>query len=403
MQQAGFRLQKLRAALFLLHATEKNQSVLVYAAIEAEEDVNTVESNSQATTQVLEQAKAYSPESSFSYQNIQVLKALANFLTCWASRNFSFQVTFAFYATNAIAKENTSERSKRLNIDFPETPLIESLQQAKFDEPKLLNITSTILLDYLTSEKCLEKSLQESVEKWTEQQWQEFFERIDWKFGQQDVVQLKAVLLKSISNSPLYRGRSYEGREELIASRLVDLFDERQSNAVLSERFVYGGDVKNIFLEVSTGAAKVDDHTWQMWQSLTTSDQRGLSQKIRAVCTSISSTKINSLSRKVSAGILFHKSAQQDKRVLSVRYRVYDICKDLLDAFIAENAGKELTEDGLDQQIGRLIEAASSSLTTLSNEYQYPATSKEVVTEIMLELIDSCFLAFDISDEAAND
>jgi flagellar basal body rod protein FlgB len=63
-QQAGFRLQKLRAVELLFDSVEKSETALVYCSIENEEDVNHVDSTGEKT-QYLEQNKQYDPDSSF--------------------------------------------------------------------------------------------------------------------------------------------------------------------------------------------------------------------------------------------------------------------------------------------------------------------------------------------------
>lgn len=395
VQQSGFRLQKLRAVELLLSAVEKNPAALVYAAIETDEDVNLVQADESGKVQFLEQDKEYDEATGFSYQNEQVLKAVCNFITNWASRDFSSSVYFGFYATNRISKERKTELSEELHLQFPDKAILELLSQKNYPYLNLLECTKALLLNYAIKKSALSSSVLETVQKWVDRDWMDFFTQIEWKFGQGDVEEVKTRLLKQISTSKMYKGRSLQDREEIILSRLVDLLDERQALPTPSERFVYGADVKNIYLEVSTGASKIDDPTWNLWNQIQLTDKRGLVEKINAICTSYPDLKIDGLARKASAGLLFHQKASTDKRVISVRYRVYDCAKEALDEFILANGNAQLTVQTLDQKINEVVEVTYQKITELSKDYDYPISNKETIREIVLELVDSCYLAFD--------
>lgn len=398
-QQKGFRLQKLRAVEFIFDSLDKNQQALVYSAIETHEDVNHVASDEKGTQNHLEQNKAYDPDTGFSFQNSQVLKAVCNFIACWAAKDFSSRVFFGYYCTNQVSKERTSDRTTRLKLTLPDKPIIELLTAKEHSYTNLFECVVPLVLDYAKETKAWSQALQNTIAGWDTHNWKDFFSQVVWRFGQQDVQALQTSLTARVKSSPFYQNRSVHGREEFILSRIMDLLDERQSFQNPTERFVYGAEVKNFFLEVSSGEAKLDDPTWQLWKGLNASDKRGLAEKIQAVCSSFSEKQIKTLSRKAAAGMLLNQGADRNKKILSARYRIYDCCKELLDKFIAQNAGAQISGSALDAQVDGLVVAAETRLKELSKDFDYPISNRETVKEVMLELVDSCYLAFDENDK----
>lgn len=399
-KQKGFRLQKLRAVELLFLSLAKNENTLVYCATETDEDVNHVEVTKDEKKEYLEQDKAYDPESSFTFNNEHVLSTLANFIYCWAARNFSNTVNFGFYTTNKFGKERSTDKSNSLGISFPDEAIIKLLIDEKYEYQDVLETIKSLVCNHLEglSPNDPMKVALHTLRPWAGNDMKDFLSRVSWKFGQEDTQELQQRVLSQIYESSLYRKRSLVERGELVLSRLMDLLDERQSNVNPTERFVYGGDVKLVLLEVSSGEYRVDDPTWRLWESITVSDSRGLEEKIKAVCNSFSKRKIKSLSRKAAAGLSLHQQASRDKGVLSARYRVYQTCKDILDEFI-ELAAESLNEIEIESKIDEMVEAAYSNLQVFGRDHYYPVSNKASVTEIMLELVDSCYLAFDEVEE----
>lgn len=380
----------------LFDSVEKSETALVYCSIENEEDVNHVDSTGEKT-QYLEQNKQYDPDSSFTFNSSGVIGTVCNFIFCWKSKDFSSSVRFGFYATNRAGRERSTEKIQTLNITLPDRAVLELLAEKTFDHPNLLPTVKALILDKVSdaANGSPEKSVFETIQSWQDSDWKDFLSKITWRFGQEDSTALQSALIQKIRTSKIYKNRDLSGREELILSRLVDLFDERQSKTPPTERFIYGADVKVAILEISTGADKIDDPTWRLWETMQTSDKRNLKDKLLAVCSSFSDRKINSLSRKASQGLALHQQSDRDKRILSVRYRVYDVCKDVLDQFIEENAGKSLTDESIELKIEELVTVAKARLDALEADHNYPVKTAESVKGILLELVDSCYLAFD--------
>lgn len=397
-QQKGFRLQKLRAVYLLLKSLEKNEKALVYCSIENKEDINYIESFVDERKQYFEQDKAYDPTSTFTFNNQRILSTIANFIYCWIDKSFSSSVTFGFYATNRYGKEKSTTRTKKLNIIFPSEPIIKLLIDKKYDHSNLLEAVKKLVLDYLEGLPVDNDASQLSlkiVSPWEDEDWKEFLSKISWNFGQEDIDQLQEKVIQKIQDCSFYKNQSVVGKEEVILSQLIDLFDKRQSYQNPAERFIYGSDIKLAFLEVSSGAHKIDDPTWRQWESINASDSRGLEEKIVAVCQAFSEREIQSMSRKAAAGLILHQQAFRDKGILSVRYRVYQTCKDILDEFIEKNASQVVNKNIIKSKIEEMVEVAFNKLQDLGQDYHYPISNKTSVLEIMLELVDSCYLAFD--------
>ena len=250
-QQSGFRLQKLRAIEFIFDSLDINQKALVYSAIETHEDVNHQVSSDSGTTNHLEQDKAYDPSSSFSFQHHQVLNTICNFICCWAAKDFSSTVFFAFHSTNQFSKERSSDRTKKLNLDLPDKPIIELLMEKDYGATNLFECVVPLVESHAKATSAWSKSIEITVEGWTIQNWKDFFSQVTWRFGQQDIQALQDSLIERVKRSPFYQNLSIQGREDFILSRIIDLLDQRQAFTNPSERFVYGADVKNVFFRVA--------------------------------------------------------------------------------------------------------------------------------------------------------
>lgn len=397
----GARLQKLRAIDLMLTSIQKSPRAHIYGAIEYEEDVYVAESSPEGKKRQFEQNKNYSTDSKFTLNSSAVLNSIVAFLDIWITKEESEKnIYLGFYSTREIGKESKTTFIKRNKLSLPDKPILEILQNKEPITGKVLNtITAIIINEYKQQYSTIGKvGFISVIEKYEEADWNKFFSVITWYFGAEDDRALKETLLKKIKAST-YFNYSMEGKEEQILSTLMELVEERQNITEITEKFVYASDIKNVFLEVDAGTIrKPEDPTHQMWEKMTApTDKRNLKDKIQAVCSDYKSTKMSLLSRSASAGIMEKQNFETEKSFLSLRYRVFHECqKELIKTLEENSTNRSFTEQELDKIIDNLNKTASECMKNLSSDYNYMLNSKNLIEGVILELFDSCFLAFDV-------
>ncbi len=392
----GFRLQKLRVAELMLDAIDKHNKPLIYASIEHIEDLYLNDRGAQQ--EYLEEDKNYDEASSFTLNSHEVVNTLVSFIDIWIKWQYSESLVLGFYSTNSYGKERTSATIETHSIILPEKPLLELLSTKNFDVENFLDcIKKFIKAEYAKQYNDPKHPGRiDIIEKMSDEEWKKFLHCIDWKFNQTDEVEKKKEVLTKISNCKYFHP-SLSGKEEVILSVLMDMFDERQSLKDLSEKFVHGADIELKFKQCGTSFnPQADDPVWELWSKISPSDSRNLKDKIEAVCGTYSFKKIQHFALMASRSLLEQQKLNSDKSILSIKYRVYEHCQTLLLAQISQSGTKTtLTDTEIDQIILKLNVEAKKCIQQLSTEYKYSLINDKLIDGLILELFDSCFLAFD--------
>lgn len=397
---AGSRLQKLRVVELMLDAIEKSPEYAhIYCAIEYGEDVFIRHNTSDGSTTMLEQDKNFSKDSRFTLNNLQILNSLVGFLDSWINRNSSPNVFFCFYTPREIGKESETDFYKINNLTLPAEPILRLLQEKQFQNAMLLTIIKTRIINEYESQYTNRpgEGHLEAIKKFTDSDWVSFFSHITWMFGEENETELKATILKKIKQSKCFT-HSLNGKEMLIVSRILELIESRQNVKEITERFVFASDLKNVFLEVDSGVVKkAQDPLHEMWDRLPKpADKRNLHDKIKAVCRIYDDSKLGILSRRVSHSLIEKQEFETDKSFQSLRYRIFDACqRELMSIMKSKQEGQSYSEKEIDETINAIHKIAIGTIEKLSNDYNYSIRNSESIEGIILELFDSCFLAFD--------
>lgn len=396
----GTRLQKLRAISLMLDSIEKSESAQIYAAIEYKGDISFNEFNNLDGKEYYEENKNYEIGSSFTFNSIEILNTMVIFLDIWLKWEYSSSINFGFYSTNKISKEKKTERLLKLNITLPDKPILELLLAYNFDYPNLLKtVIKMIIKEYESQYESREsKGHLDLIKGFNDSDWKKFLQKIDWHFGQIDEIQLKTELLCKIK-SCRYFNQHLEGRENSILSQIIELFDERLNIKDPVAKYIHASDIRYIFKISETshiGLKKNDDPVWELWHSLPEpKDKRNLRDKIIDKCKSYNYKKIENLSRKVGANIIEEKRNESNKDFFSIKYRVFVECESELIILLEAQKDKEITEKDINFWIDHLVNKAQERINDLSLDYNYSFKSKTFIEGVVLELFDSCFLAFD--------
>ena len=171
-----------------------------------------------------------------------------------------------------------------------------------------------------------------------------------------------------------------------------------QNKTNLVEKLVHSSDVKLIFKQAESELpGLVMDPVWQELErlQLEITDKRSLIDKIEAVAKDYPKNKFQHLARKACRS----KKEQSDsnKTVLSLKYRVFEACNDY---FFENDRKPNLTVNEVDSLFSDLFNESVESIDELKKDYHYSLSNKKLIEGIVLDLFDTCFLAF---DEREND
>lgn len=392
----GFRLQKLRAIKLILDEIQKNEKVFVYASTEFYEDVFLKTVTTEKVKQHLESDKNYSSERAFSYMSDEIKNSMVSFIDCWLNEKRDRSLVFCFYTNIRIAREHNTEYTKKLGITLPDKPILELLMEKKLDYLNLLPTLKKVLIDEYMTQYDGKKEVGhiESINKLDDKDWLEFFGKIDWNFKQEDDVELENLLIEEIKNSKLY-SLKIEGKEKYILGALIAEFERKENLPDTVARLVSASDVKLIFLEIANEVHKRNDPVYEIWQDIENpSDKRNLEEKITAVSENYNKRKLGLLNRRV--GTVKIELKRVDSRDSgSYLYRILESCEPKLLELISNYDEEQITPEILDTWINELVSCAEAHLEVMSEDYSYPFKNKNTLANAVLELFDSCFLAFD--------
>ncbi len=391
----GPRLQKLRAALFILEAVDANTSVQVYAGVEVEGDAFVTTADANGTSFYSEENKNYATDSSLTFVSDAVLNSVVIFIDTWITWRFSTQLRFGLYTTATIGKERLAGRAEKLCVAFPSQPIVELLRTGNLTaDPALLPAVKTLVLDeYESQYSGRTGGYLDLIKNWNDSDWTKFFSLITWLFAEETEDECERRLVKAIRDSRFF-DHHIQGRESLVVAGLLELFDKRQLAADFAQRFVHASDVELLFRQVSVGEIKRTDPTWTEWEKLPSPiDQRNVGEKLRSACPRVARRTIEKYQRKTSAGLAELQALGQDKSLLALQWQVYDACADALDALAANSS--TLTEAELESRLEALFRVAIRRVEQRCTTYGYSAANEPFVRNLVLTLFDSCFLALD--------
>lgn len=252
----GFVLQKHRALKLVLDKLIEDPANRVAVAIENVGDVYL----KGGQMILLEENKDYDSKN-FSFVSDQILKTMVYFLDYWYSSevNKSDNVYFSFYSTNNIAKENVTENTKTLNIEFPDGSILELLTQKKFDTPKLIDACSKLILaKYEQQYKSRTDGILDTLKGFNNEDWTNFLTRVNWSFGSSDHDSIKTELDQLIRKYAESIHLDATGKEHFIRALFSYDIEDRQLNAASAERFVTGETIHLLFLNVTKGQMPAD-------------------------------------------------------------------------------------------------------------------------------------------------
>ncbi|MGB5919273.1 hypothetical protein [Arcobacter sp.] len=399
----GPRLQKLRALKLILEKIDTGKFTQCYTALEVDGDLNFVNVPENSTRKIyLEEDKNYNTSSSFSFASKEILNTMVIFLDVWISNRFDSSIFFGFYATNKIAKERTSDKTKRLNIIIPESGILQSVINKDYlSQNDILQSVKKLVIDYYKTSYERQNSTvngyQDTIEKFDDNTWINFLELIEFNFIENDDLELlKNEVIETIKKMKFY-DTQVEGKEEFIYSYLMEELDSRQNASEYSQKFLHKSDIEVAFYKAKGKISNLEvDKTYEMWDNKTTftNDKRSIEEKMLSVCKDLRSKYIFQKNRISSRSKIEEQRAADEQSFLALKYRIFEKCYDILDEQV--NLITSFEESTITNIFNILKYESMLEVKNLSSKYYYSEYDNEtIVLGIIHNLFDECYLSLD--------
>ncbi|MDN3519110.1 hypothetical protein QWY84_15955 [Aquisalimonas lutea] len=391
----GFRLQRLRAAHLMLQRIEASNETHFYSAVEDTEDVSLQNASKEGTEEYYEEDKNYDPSTSFTLNSNPVKNTLVSFLDIFLGKwRSSDKISFGFYTTAEIGKENKKNFEDKYGLTPPESPILKLLQDKDFSDANTVKCVRAVLLDEYQSQyaKSSSKGYVDEIEKMSDSHIRDFLGRIEWFFGTEDEKLLYQAVIEQVRNSSWFNYRT-EGKEETICRELLDTFDERQSYKDHAERFVYKSDIQVLFLKAASEAEDgLSDPAWKHWEDIPEpSDSRNLGEKIQAVYPDFDPQALSVLARRASIAQM--EAAIGHHSVKAMWCRVLIACERSIGNGAIQRPFTETSD--VNAAIEILFECAKEEVEELKGDYQYKLSNPQTLEGVVLNLMDTCFISLD--------
>lgn len=395
-QSKGERLQRLRAIQLIFDELEKSTNISVLVACEYIEDVY-ISSNdgSGKSNEYLESDKSYESKC-FSLNSDEVKNSLVSFLDAFL--HHGKHIRFGFYTNTGITNERTTELLKKHKLELPEKELMRLLMDKDY-KTVLPYLKCIILDDYKKQyEGKNETGYLDVIEKYSDEMWIHFLEQINWKFDQEDENELENRLLAKVKSCRLYDTVTISGKEQYIIDALDKELEKRQAYKDPIHRMINVDTVKAKFLEIGNNVAfaKPLDPCYEDWESMEKPfDGRNIDKKIKDVSPDYDESMFEIFARKIgSIKTQLRKVHHQERG--AYLYRVFEACEEKLIRKVHKQTKDSIVEPPVvDDWIEMLVHSATSHLEDWGKDYNYPFKSGNAVRDTILELINSCYLAFD--------
>lgn len=390
----ALRLQKLRAIEYLLININANSEKNVAVAIELYEDVYQKNENGE----IFEQDKNYDRDSKFTLNSEEILKSFCSFIDIWTYNEFSSDIRFCFLSTNSIGKESTSARVRKTGVILPKEPLLEVL--ASLDDERIKTIAQIVkdlVFDYYEENYLDEKSTVEFLRKLSLDEWIKFLNQITWLFGFPDINVVEKSILEKIKDCTYYSSVDNDNQEETIKAKLLELIEKKALQKDRLFKLVQKSDVQLSFQNAiySSKTLQIDD-VHKLWDTIEKpTDFRNLNDKILQVCPDFSQERLKQLNRQAAIAKVFESNHKSSSQYLALKYRVFNFCETELFTKTENKSKTVFCQEEIETIIKEISTNCIKEFEDLKKDFTYGVERNSVITELFIEFIDSCYLAFD--------
>ena len=390
----GIGLQKVRAAERLLKALIDGKRA-VFCTIEHIDDVLEIDADGEKTDYTTEQNKSYT--SGFSMNSKEIKNSLRIFFDNWHGIvESSESMRFVFYTNASIIKEKKVGVLKNIKEDLPEQALIQLLIEKKYESafPFVLPIMKDYYIEQHkkhTQDIGIYERLWESM---TFEKWKVFFDLIEWNFEQKDEKEVRKEVEELVRQLCCKFNVDLKYSDKIVA-QILDMVELRTFETDFLHRMVHVGEVKSLFLEL-TQESKIQeklDPLHVKWDSIKCDDIRDINDKFLGVCPTFDMDLLEELEEEYIEGAFEQSQHQDHRQVKAYNYRVYRVCKKLIQHIIKEN-GNVLSQDQIENIIDNLTDEAEKLILDKAKTYSVAFEDRDMVRKTILLLFQDCYLAF---------
>ncbi len=391
----GLTLQKVRAVYSVLKALNTSQKKvdLIYFAIEADDDIQIVESTEGKLNLTFEQNKDLQSKGVLTINSTDVYKSLINFIDIWIRQRESDSIKFVFYTTCNIGKEQTSKVITELELSLPEEPVINIIKSSEIDDGFLEDFFVPYMSEvYRKAYESHDKSYIGIISEWDLEKWKSFLNRIEWVFLGRSVDKIDEEIISEITKCDFYNV-SLVGKEKAISARIEQELERRMANDDYVSRFLHLSDIKLIFKEAESDDIDFDDITGEILDQIDVTDTRDVQQKINSVCPSASGRVLNHYKILASEALLVERSQKFPHPFKSQKYQIYTAVQD----YIIRNSEDllELNEKALIGVLDSMCDLAIQRVKVDKADFRYPVNDDQSIRNMVFGLLDQCYIAFD--------
>lgn len=390
----ALRLQKLRAIEYLLVNINTNPEKNVAVAIELYEDVYQKNEDGE----IFEQDKNYDRDSKFTLNSEEILKSFCSFIDIWRFNDFSSDIKFCFLSTNLIGKEGTSARTKKTGVTLPQQSLLEEL--ASSDSLRINSVSQIVknlVFDFYEENYPEEKSTIEFLKKLNLDEWEKFLKQITWLFGFPEITEIEKSVIEKIKNCTYYSNVDNDNQEETIKAKLLELIEKKSIQKDRLFKLVQKADVQISFQNAiyNSKNLQIDDvHT--LWHTIDKpTDFRNLNDKILTVCPTFSQERLKQLNRQAAIAKVFESNHKTSSQYLALKYRVFNFCETELFSKTSSKSKNVFSQEEIEVIIRDITVNCIKEFEDLKKDFTYGVERNSIITELFIEFIDSCYLAFD--------
>jgi len=390
----GIGLQKLRVFDRLLEAILKNKRSIM-CAMEYIDDVIEMDISEEKTAYTTEQNKSYS--SSFSMNSHEVKNSLRIFFDTWRVIVESAEsINFVFYTNTTIKQEYKTGVLKELDLELPEEPLLKLLIEKRYSE-SLPFIIPIFREYYIDQHKKHAKDIDiyiEMIDSMTFEKWIEFFELIEWKFGEKTEIELIASVNEKVSMLCHIHGIDQKFVAKIV-EQIIGKIELHTFEKDFLRKMIQVGDIKCIFLEYALEAKVQDklDPIHEKWDDIECSDIRDLKDKFLDVCPEYNEDLLYDLQDEYTDGVFEQRHHTNLKQVKAYNYRVYKACEKLIKRKIAE-IGEDFSPKRIAEIIDVLTDEAEVHVNDKAKTYQVAFSDRDMIRKTVLMLFQDCYIAF---------
>ena len=263
---------------------------------------------------------------------------------------------------------------------------------------KIAQLVKDLVFDYYEVNYPDEKSTIEFLRKLTLDEWTKFLKQISWLFGFPEINEVENSVIKLIKDCTYYSSVDNKNQEETIKAKLLELIEKKSIQKDRLFKLVQKADVQLSFQNAIYNIIKplkLDDvHT--LWDTIEKpTDFRNLNDKILQVCPDFSHDKLKQLNRQAAIAKVFESNHKSSSQYLALKYRVFNFCDTELFSKTENKSKTIFSQDEIETIIREITVNCIKEFEDLKKDFTYGIERNSVITELFIEFIDSCYLAFD--------